>query len=86
MDGFDILSAAARKACKLPDDWHGYLFTKVEGQGVMVKGLVVTERKTRGPRKGDLNFRKGDKATERAVFVSHAAFDEMKAEIGEARQ
>jgi hypothetical protein len=73
----DAYTAAAREAASLPADWHGWLFTAVPGQGVLVKGAVCPPI-TRGPRKGAPNFRKSDRRTERQVFVSNEAAERMR--------
>lgn len=76
----DIYTIAARKLVKLPDDWQPYLYVAVQGQGVMVTGKVVTDTISRGPRKGEPNFRKADTSTKQSVFVSHADYAAAKAE------
>lgn len=74
----DTYTRAAHRAAKLPKGWIGYLFEVVKGQGVMVTGKVVTQAITRGPRKGDPNFRTADPATERKVFVSNKAAEAQR--------
>jgi hypothetical protein len=79
---FDTYTRAAHRAAKLPKNWIGYLFEAVQGQGVMVTGRVVTQTITRGPRKGEPNFRTADPKTERKVFVSNKAAEaERRREI-----
>ncbi|MEN3212282.1 hypothetical protein PUR23_19925 [Methylorubrum populi] len=82
LNWLDTYTRAAHRATKLPKGWIGYLFESVEGQGVMVTGKVVTQAISRGPRKGEPNFRTADPATERKVFVSNKAADaERRREI-----
>ncbi len=81
----DTYTRAAHRIATLPDGWIGYLFEAVKGQGVLVTGRVVTQTITRGPRKGEPNFRTADPKTERKVFVSNAdAEAERQREIAEA--
>lgn len=82
VDWFDVYTRAAHRTTKLPKGWIGYLFEAVRGQGVMVTGKVVTQSISRGPRKGEPNFRTADPATQRKVFVSNkAAGAERRREI-----
>ncbi|MGA4550625.1 hypothetical protein [Methylorubrum aminovorans] len=74
----DTYTRAAHRAAKLPKGWIGYLFEAVKGQGVMVTGRVVTQAISRGPNKGEPNFRTADPATERKVFVSNKAAEAQR--------
>ena len=77
----DAYTLAAQRTAGLPGNWIGFLFEAVRGQGVMVTGLVVTSAKTRGPNKGEPNFRKGDQSTKRRVFVSIADADKARTDL-----
>lgn len=87
MDTFDILTHACHKAASLPDGWQGNIFKRVgsypNSQGLLITGAVSPVR-TRGPRKGEPNWPKRDRSTEREVYVSNAAFEEAKAEVIQA--
>jgi hypothetical protein len=81
IDPFAIWDRACHDATKLPEGWRGNLFTAVgdppNRQGVMIKGAVSPVR-TRGPRKGEPNWPKRDRSTERQVFVSNEAYERAK--------
>lgn len=73
-DGWlDEWTVAARKQESLPDNWVGYLFEAVRGQGMLVTGKCVTRLISRGFRKGDPCFRTADPASKRTVFVPRQA-------------
>lgn len=49
------------------ENWHPWLFECIKG-GVLVTGAVCP-LVTRGPRKGEPNYRKYDRTTKMTVFV-----------------
>lgn len=85
-DWLDAFTLAAREQMTLPGNWYGYLFERVDGQGVLVTGKCVTRAISRGPRMGEPCFRTADPETERKVFVSSAAADAASKRLREARR
>lgn len=60
---------AAKKLGYSPVEWYGWLFTKADQGGLFVRGAPCP-MKTRGPRKGEPNFRHRDKTRESTVYLS----------------
>ena len=60
---------AAPKVGFDPATWRTFIYTKADQGGVYVTGAVCPPI-LRGPRKGEPNFRKHDKATRRVVYLS----------------
>lgn len=77
MSALDIYDRACRKIADLPAEWRGMIFKSVghpaDHQGVIVTGAVAPLI-TRGPNKGEPNWRKRDFSTEQQVYVSHADY------------
>jgi hypothetical protein len=78
MTGPDLyaLYAATQGA---PDGWRWYSLRCVsesrESGGVLIKGAVCTAVYARGKRKGDHNWSKRDKSTERELFATFAQLE-----------
>lgn len=63
----------------VPEGWRWYSLRAVgesrAAGGVLIKGTVCTETVAHGPRKGEPNLKKRDKATERELFATFAQID-----------
>lgn len=85
MSTFDIFNQACRDAVSLPDGWQGNLFSAVgdppNTQGVMVTG-AVSPPYTKGARKGEPNWPKRDRKTEKTVFISREAYAAAAQKLG----
>lgn len=76
-----LLEIHAREVAKMPDEWEVYAWECI-GEPVKVvevKGCFKPPTITRGPRKGQSNWRKRDKTSERIVHITP---EEHKAWIG----
>jgi hypothetical protein len=63
-------SRAAAKKVKFPEDkWFGWIFSVADQGGIFITGAVCPPI-TRGPRKGEPNYRKHDRTTKRTVYLA----------------
>jgi hypothetical protein len=65
----DRMSAVASRKSGAPKGWRGWIFRKAEQGGLFVTGAVCPPI-TRGPNKGNPNYRKHDKNTKMVIYLS----------------
>lgn len=68
MANIDLLEMCARDRLKQPDDWHAFLYES-EGDYLIVTGGIAPIL-TRGPRKGQRNWKKVDPATRKRIILT----------------
>jgi hypothetical protein len=66
----------------VPEGWRWYSLNAVGESrtqgGVLITGAVCTETITRGLRKGEPNWKKRDRATERELFATFSQLDAVR--------
>jgi len=65
----------------VPEGWRWYEVRAVRqraGDGVLIKGAVCTAVYSRGPRKGQTDWHKLDRATVRELFATFAQLDAVR--------
>lgn len=69
----DIHSLVARKLYDMPDNWRPYRYEKILG-GTVIDGAVCNAVYKSGPRRGEMNWKKLDKATIRKLVITDEQF------------
>lgn len=67
----------------VPEGWRWFALNVVgdrEHGGFLIKGAVCTAIYARGKHKGEINWTKRDRATERELFASHVQLDSVRSQ------
>lgn len=79
MDFYNLIAAERG----MPAGWKWNLLKCVgelenDGSGVLVTGAVCTAIYSRGKRKGDTNWKKRDRSTEKELFISRNEYEKRR--------